>query len=178
VVLMDDPGCGSASVLIAVTLYNKVKRPPATRMSHATTRPQVLASDNPAASPRAIPIWAPIANIVTSAARMTMPIVPASELEPCVAQALDVAAAVRHVRFELARRRRLAQSSLPMALLPPVRILIAVVVHSKRCTYLSRLREVCVPYGDRAGPGWIHFLDHFLLTRQRPTCQGVACALS
>jgi hypothetical protein len=95
-----------------------------------------------------------------------------------VAQALDVAAAVRHVRFELARRRRLAQSSLPMALLPPVRILIAVVVHSKRCTYLSRLREVCVPYGDRAGPDWIHFLDHFLLTRQRPTCQGVACALS
>jgi hypothetical protein len=93
------------------------------------------------------------------------------------ALALDVAAAVRHVRFELARRRRLAQSSLPMALLPLVRILIAVAVHSKRCTYLSRLREVRLRYGDRAGPAWIHFLDRFPLTRQRPTCQGVACAL-
>jgi hypothetical protein len=56
-----------------------------------------------------------------------------------------------------------------------VRTLMAAAMHPDRCcTYLLRLRELCLHCGNRAGPA-----EHcFLLTRQRPTCQGVAYALN
>jgi hypothetical protein len=79
-------------------------------------------------------------------------------------------------RLRRERRRLLALVRLLQALmLGFVRTLMAAAMHPDRCcTYLLRLRELCLHCGNRAGPA-----EHcFLLTRQRPTCQGVAYALN
>ena len=83
----------------------------------------------------------------------------------------------RYARFERWRRRLLAglRRDLVRVILPRlVHVAIVVAMHPDRCTYLLRLREMCLCYGNRAGSD-----DHcFLQTHRTVRSRRCACAVA